>query len=132
MKEITVLVVEDNRSVRDFHKEVFELLGAKVFTAGNAYDAIDIIKRIQANLDSMDYFDLIVSDLEMPGKTGIELLAEIKRHNEKAISQIPFVLISGIMDEKISQQAKKLGALETAQKPISLGGLKNFLSLISH
>ena len=126
MEKITVLVVDDNRSIRDLYKEILEFLGAIVFTAENAYDAINIL-----DVKDADDVDLIISDLQMPNRNGLELLVDVRHHNDDEIRQIPFVLVSSIMDKKISQQAKKLGATETAQKPIGIDGFKRFLSLVS-
>ena len=126
MKKIIVLVVDDDRSIRDFYKEILEFLGAKVLIASSLCDALGII-------GFGDKPNLIISDFDMKvrGGDGLDLLAKIKHHNDDAVSQIPFVLVSGVMANELSQQAKKLGVTETAQKPISIEDLKRFLSLVS-
>ncbi len=127
MKKIIVLVVDDNRSIRDLYKEILEFLGAIVFTAENAYDAINIL-----DVKDADDVDLIISDLQMPNRNGLELLVDVRHHVDDAISQIPFVLISAVMANELSQQAKKLGATETIQKPVGLKDLRRFLSFVFH
>ena len=58
-------------------------------------------------------FDLIISDLRMPGKTGIELLSEVK--NQKPETQ--FLIVSAYGDEDTEALAKRMGASEVLSKP---------------
>jgi len=60
-------------------------------------------------------FDLILSDVVMPGKSGIELLEDLKRAGVKT----PIVLISGQANVEMAVKATKLGALDFLEKPLS-------------
>jgi DNA-binding NtrC family response regulator len=60
-------------------------------------------------------FDLILSDVVMPGKSGIELLEDLKHAGVKT----PIVLISGQANVEMAVKATKLGALDFLEKPLS-------------
>jgi DNA-binding NtrC family response regulator len=60
-------------------------------------------------------FDLILSDVVMPGKSGLELLEDLKKTGVKT----PVVLISGQANIEIAVRATKLGALDFLEKPLS-------------
>jgi DNA-binding NtrC family response regulator len=60
-------------------------------------------------------FDLILSDVVMPGKTGLELLEELKKAGVKT----PIVLISGQANIEMAVKATQLGALDFLEKPLT-------------
>jgi DNA-binding NtrC family response regulator len=60
-------------------------------------------------------FDLILSDVVMPGKSGLELLEDLKKAGVKT----PIVLISGQANIEMAVRATKLGALDFLEKPLS-------------
>jgi DNA-binding NtrC family response regulator len=62
-----------------------------------------------------DSFDLILSDVVMPGKSGLELLEDLKKNGVKT----PIVLISGQANIEMAVRATKLGALDFLEKPLS-------------
>ena len=66
----SVLVVDDERSMRDFLKILLEKEGHKVATADNGEKALEIL--------GSQTIEVVVSDIRMPGLTGIELLESIK------------------------------------------------------
>ena len=66
----TILVVDDELSMREFLKILLEKEGYKVFTASEASSAIDLIRGQK--------FDLVLSDIKMPGMGGLSLLERIK------------------------------------------------------
>jgi DNA-binding response OmpR family regulator len=67
----TVLVVDDEDSLREFAAKLIEKRGYKVLTAGNGNDALAVVK-------SGVGVDLVVLDVMMPGLDGLETLAQIR------------------------------------------------------
>ena len=57
---------------------------------------------------------LVITDLNLPGKSGIELIEELMGLNE----QLPVIVITGDVDIKVAISALKLGACDFMQKPI--------------
>src|SRR5258707_9207243 len=87
------------------------LAGHEATVCDNAARAIDLLRA--------ESFDLILSDVVMPGKSGLELLADLK----KAGLKTPIVLISGQANIEMAVKTTKLGGLDFLEKPLSLGKL---------
>ena len=85
----TILVVDDELSMREFLKILLEKEGYEVATASEASSAIDLI-------DSKD-FDLVISDIKMPGMGGLSLLEKIKEIN----SALPVIMIPHLLHLKM-------------------------------
>src|SRR5438309_10322554 len=83
------------------------MAGHEATVCDNAARAIDLLRR--------DSFDLILSDVVMPGKNGLELLADLKTARVKT----PVVLISGQANIEMAVKATRLGALDFLEKPLS-------------
>ena len=81
-----VLVVDDNQDVRDLVVLFLSADGFHVFSASNGEDALAILKNNPINL--------VLLDVMMPGKSGIEVLYEIRNHSNKAIREIPVMMIT--------------------------------------
>ena len=83
------------------------MAGHEATVCDNATKAVELIRS--------EPFDLILSDVVMPGKTGIQLLEELKQTGVKT----PIVLISGQANIEMAVKATRLGALDFLEKPIS-------------
>src|SRR5207244_11448049 len=66
-------------------------------------------------LAKSQHFDLILSDVVMPGKGGLSLLEDLKSHGVTA----PVVMMSGQAHIEMAVRATRLGALDFLEKPIS-------------
>jgi CheY-like chemotaxis protein len=84
-----VLLVDDEPSVRRAATRLLESLGCLVIGAANAGDALAHARR------ATDGFDVLVTDYRMPGGSGTELVAAIRRE----AGPLPAVLISGHLDD---------------------------------
>src|ERR1700704_3066668 len=82
--------------------------------AGHEVTVCDNVTRAVELLRS-EAFDLVFSDVVMPGKTGLDLLEEIRNGGIKT----PIVLISGQANIEMAVKATKLGALDFLEKPLS-------------
>lgn len=110
LKSKTILVVDDETDLRDIVASELEFMGAKVFQAENILNAQKIL--------SEEKIDLIISDIRMPGGTGIDLLNIIKARNESA----PVILITGFADIT-TEDAFDKGAEALMNKPFKLDDL---------
>lgn len=64
-------------------------------------------------------FGCIVTDLNMPQMSGIELLCEMRKRH----SGMPAIVISGLMDPRLNQASEEQGAFRCFQKPVDLDAL---------
>lgn len=106
-----ILVVDDENDLRDIVASEFEFMGARVFQAEN----ISVAKKVI----SENKIDLIVSDIRMPGGTGIDLLDHVKAIDVQAP---PIVLITGFADIT-TENAFAKGAEGMINKPFKLDDL---------
>jgi DNA-binding NtrC family response regulator len=102
-----VLVVDDDEKIRD---TLYELLSEeyRCQTAETAEKAL-------ARLDAESY-DVVLTDISMPGLTGLELLGHIRQK----YPDTPVIIISGISDQEYAQGMIRLGAFDFLLKPFSL------------
>jgi two-component system NtrC family response regulator len=107
-----ILVVDDEENIREILQAVLEASGAKVFTAADAFQGLEVVR--EENLD------LVISDINMPGMDGLEFLAKVKEEQP----WLPFLLITahGSMDTVIS--AMRLGAGDFLTKPFDIKHLR--------
>ena len=107
-----ILVVDDELSMREFLSILLEREGYQVDVADSAQDALRMIET--------SLFDLVISDVQMPGLTGIELLSKIK-----AVSADTVVLmITAFSTAEQAVEAMKLGAYDYIPKPFKIDEVK--------
>jgi PAS domain S-box-containing protein len=103
----TILVVDDEPNIRCFIQHELTLRGYRVIEAGGGNEAIDLARKYQP--------DLITLDICMPDLNGLDVTAVIK--NDPEVKDIPILIIS-VMEEQ--QRAIKLGASDYLTKPINM------------
>jgi DNA-binding NtrC family response regulator len=102
-----LLLVDDDANTLASLSRAFRLAGHEATVCDNANRAVELLRT--------EKFDLIFSDVVMPGKSGLEFLEEIKN----AGVQAPVILISGQANIEMAVRATKLGALDFLEKPLS-------------
>ncbi|MGB8473979.1 MAG: sigma-54 dependent transcriptional regulator [Candidatus Acidiferrum sp.] len=102
-----LLLVDDDPNTLASLSRAFRLAGHEATVCDNAPRALELLRT--------ESFDLILSDVVMPGKSGIELLEDLKHAGMKT----PIVLISGQANVEMAVKATKLGALDFLEKPLS-------------
>ena len=102
-----LLLVDDDPNTLASLSRAFRLAGHEATVCDNAARALELLRT--------ETFDLILSDVVMPGKSGIELLEDLKKAGVKT----PIVLISGQANIEMAVKATKLGALDFLEKPLS-------------
>lgn len=103
-----VLVVDDDRRMRSVLSRFLSLKGYEVAEAADGCEAIAQARKKKP--------DIILLDMDMPGKSGLEVLEELA-------PQMPgtgFVIVSGNGDEQIARSCLGLGAFDYVPKPVDL------------
>ncbi len=102
------LVVDDDDLQRELMTKSLELIGIHYVTARDAFEAIDVFHKEKP--------DIIITDLQMPRKNGLELAVEIQKFKP----DIPVILVTGSVFEKsdIEQYGAKI--YKTIKKPFRL------------
>ena len=108
-EEQNVLVVDDNQDVRDLVVHFLSSDGFHVFSASNGDEALAILKSNRVNL--------VLLDVMMPGKTGLEVLKEIRTGSNKSIHDIPVMMITAKSSTDDIDVALATGATSYVVKP---------------
>ena len=112
MKKNRILVVDDDHAMRLALSESLESCGYDIVAAENGSEAVELFRKGK--------FDLVVTDMKMPGMTGIEVLRGVK----KLSPEIPVILITAYGTVGTAVEAMKEGAAEFIMKPFSLDDLE--------
>jgi len=107
MKIEKVLVADDEPLLRDFIAEVLRRKGIEAIVVADGEEAIAKLKECP--------FDLVITDLKMPGKDGMDVLKEAKA----LYPQMPVILATAFASIETAVEAMKLGALNFVLKPFS-------------
>jgi CheY-like chemotaxis protein len=102
------MVVEDDPSVRELLREILKRAGHDVMAVGNGKEALALYKKSPA--------DLIITNILMPEKEGLETIQELRRENP----DIKIIAISGggqIGPADYLEVARRFGAMRTFSKP---------------
>jgi two-component system, NtrC family, nitrogen regulation response regulator NtrX len=102
-----LLIVDDEANTLASLSRAFRLAGHEATVCDNAAKALELARA--------QNFDLILSDVVMPGKDGLALLEELKGQGVTA----PVVMMSGQAHIEMAVRATRLGALDFLEKPIS-------------
>jgi two-component system C4-dicarboxylate transport response regulator DctD len=106
--KLSVLVVDDDREVREALGQSLEIAGYPVVLAGSFIEATDHI--------APEFAGVVLSDVRMPGKDGFALLARCQQIDKG----LPVILITGEGDVPMAVRAMEAGALNFLEKPVSV------------
>ncbi len=119
-KIYSILVVDDEKSIRSTTKEILSKEGYDVSTANSYSEALGIMDKV--------YFDLIFTDVRLEGKTGFDVLREAKRQKPAC----PVVLFTGYPNIESESEAFRLGADDYLPKPLTKDKLLHMVNMILH
>ncbi len=108
--KLTVLVVDDEKSLRDFVKRNLEVRGYQALTAANGLEALALFESNTVNL--------VILDLMMPYMNGLETIRRLRQ-----TSQTPIIVLSALGEEEDKIQALNRGADDYLTKPFGVGEL---------
>jgi two-component system KDP operon response regulator KdpE len=106
----TVLVVDDEKSLRDFVRRNLEVRGFSVITAANGLEALAVF--------NTQNVDLVILDVMMPRMDGLETIRRIRQN-----SLVPIIVLSALGEEGDKIQALNIGADDYLTKPFGVGEL---------
>jgi DNA-binding NtrC family response regulator len=116
---LNLLVVDDERSIREACREVAQSLGFMAYAADSAEHAYRL-------LDTQT-FDAVLLDLRLPGAGGLEVLRRVKQKRPEAV----VVVVTGYGTVQSAVQAMKNGAYDYVTKPFSVDELKMLLERVA-
>jgi two-component system response regulator HydG len=113
-----VLIVEDDAAMRDLLQEDLEQVGYATITAADGREALAFIQREQ------DPIDLVITDVQMPGLKGDELLAALRQHRPEA----PVIVITAFGSVGQAVEMMKKGAFQYLTKPFETSALLDLIA----
>ncbi len=102
-----ILVVDDEGAIRYSISKTLQRVGYQVHTAESGEEALEMMKR--------QSYDVVLTDIKMPGLTGVELLAKIKEQSPDAV----VILLTGYASLETAIESLRLGAHDYLVKPSS-------------
>jgi len=105
-----ILLVDDQKSVINVERQILEVLGYRVTSRLSGQEALDVFSK------DPDAFDLVVTDMSMPGMTGDELGAKLIAIRPG----LPVILLTGYSETINRDRAKKMGIRNLILKPVRL------------
>jgi DNA-binding NtrC family response regulator len=112
-----VLLAEDDADLRELLASVLRRDGYVVREAG---DGIELLRLMTRSVADEEGFDLIISDVRMPGCTGLQVLSLLRRVE----SSTCVVLITAFGDIAVHAEAARLGAAAVFDKPFDVDDLR--------
>jgi two-component system response regulator PilR (NtrC family) len=111
-EQARILVVDDEQSMREFLEIFFRREGFEVVTAGDVGSALVAIES--------DEFDVVISDVKMPGRTGLDLLQAAKELSPETV----VIMITASATTETAIAAMKQGAYDYVTKPFKVDELR--------
>lgn len=99
-EKIKILMAEDEEALRELYKLRFDCENFEVVYAKDGEEALEKALTLKP--------DIILLDIMMPKKSGMEVLEELKKNPQT--SNIPVIMLSVLLNEKVRQDALSLGA----------------------
>lgn len=106
--KLNLLFVEDSKDVREQTTKFLEMFFQKITVCENGQEALDSFKNIE--------YDIIITDLNMPVLSGIDMIKEIRKTN----SEIPILILSAHNEKHIISEANSYNINGYIIKPIDI------------
>ena len=113
---MNILIIEDDKVTLKTLQHSMELLGHNVQVAESGEEAIKITGNIK--------FDIIISDIMMPGISGLSLVSVLRSVN---LCTAPIIMMSALNNKPLLDAAFKAGANDFIAKPFTMGDLADKL-----
>jgi CheY-like chemotaxis protein len=110
LEGIFVLVVEDYDDARTLYTTLLAMNGAQVTAAASVAEARESFERTR--------FDVLVSDINMPGEDGLDLIKWVRSHSEGESGAIPAVAVSAFGESLGRDELLEAGFQEYLAKPV--------------
>ena len=120
---IRVLLGEDDDELRARVAWGLRVRGIEVTEARNGREMLDYLQWLFLAGYRQHSLDAIVTDIQMPGATGLDILSGLRR----AEWTTPVILVTGFPDDDVEAEAKRLGALAVLPKPFDMAELRRLV-----
>lgn len=118
-RRLRILLAEDDDAMRDMIQQVLMRAGHTVVALEDGFELADYVELIRQR-GGLEAPDLILSDVRMPGRTGLEVLAQVRARGLTC----PVLLLSAFVDDPTREEARRLGAQALLDKPVDMDELK--------
>ena len=118
-----LLVADDDPVFRQLLASALRAAAYEVVEVSNGADLFEVLDRSLTAEAGIGSFDLVLSDVLMPGWTGLEVLANLGHGR----SLPPVILITAFADNELCRRAKSAGALTVFRKPLDVDDLCLFV-----
>lgn len=116
-----ILLVDDQPDVRDMTLNMLERIGYEALACQNGLEALNLIR------ESPDYFDLVLTDQNMPKMTGLELINQVSAQ----YPSMPFIILSGYSQEKLQDMMQENPAIKAVlRKPVTKENLAHKINAV--
>ena len=112
---VRIMIIEDDEEMRSLLKDFFEGEGFETDSVSSGVDALGKL--------SKDNFDLVITDIRMPGLTGLDILPRIRKLNPET----PIIVMTTYGSEDVRRRAFERGATIYLEKPIHLNKLRSVI-----
>lgn len=117
-RQLHILLVDDDASVRTMSREVLESMGHEVVEAQDGRDALDTFERLE------DALDLILCDVVMPQLGGVELMESVRTRAK----EMPFLLVTGYESSPVAERLAGVADCALMRKPFRVHELQRRLT----
>src|SRR6266478_1501590 len=118
-----ILLAEDDKALRSLLTGALIRSGYEVVAVADGTQLLEALGASLAREKQTQDFDLVISDVRMPGWSGLQVLADLYG----VVARPPMVLITAFGDDAFHRHARQLGAL-TMDKPLDVDDLRRVVS----
>jgi DNA-binding response OmpR family regulator len=112
---VRIMIIEDDEEMRSLMKDFFEEEGFETDSVSNGVDALRML--------SKDHFDLVITDIRMPGLTGLDILPRIRSLKPET----PIIVMTAYGSDDVRRRSLERGATTYLEKPIHLSKLRTVI-----
>lgn len=123
-QQVVVLLAEDDPDMRQLLGDTLRDDGYLVREAADGVELVDFLAR-KTTGGQGELPDLVVSDIRMPGHTGMEVLTSLRQE----FWALPVILITAFGDPETHNEARRLGAAAVLDKPFSIRDFRHTVAL---
>jgi CheY-like chemotaxis protein len=120
----SVVVADDDADARELLSSALVADGYAVVEARDGYELLGLLAASVTRAPGHVRFDAIVTDVMMPGFSGLDVLTAVQRH----LDGIPVVVVTAFGDARVVRIAEALGSIAVVSKPFDLDDLRTTLA----
>jgi len=122
LKKMKILIIDDNKDVRQVLSELLTLEGQEAVTVESGQKGLEMVEN--------DKFDLVFLDLAMPGFSGFQVIDSLAKTGNIKLNKIVIITAMTISDTELNVLTSK-GVYRWMRKPFEIDQVKSLLSSIS-